>query len=394
MNNNGNKDNDTELQVPESKKNEYTGFLKTLSTFTGDIYSLSCPSFLLSGVSTLEYGQYWADYPEYFAAIPKSTEEPERVVGVLKWYVSTLYGSFASRKDKDKIEKKPFNPILGEQFLARWNDRNGSGETVLFSEQVSHHPPISAFYLENQKAGVSANGHTGQKSHFRATAARIDVIQVGHIIVRMRDHSEKYLITLPSLQILGLWRGAPYVELSGTSVIQSNNYNILIEFSGKGWLSGDKHTFSATVRKNGSKEPLYTASGTWSEKSTLENHRTNEKTTFLDIQGSQRTTPIIAPEEDQNPLESRKLWKYVSQSIDSGDFATASKLKGDIEQRQRDKVKRGEEVNLQFFDWVEEDQEFLSLNDLINNKYLEDKYKERGSWVYEKLAFKNNNNGK
>jgi hypothetical protein len=49
---------------------------------------------------------------------------------------------------------------LGEQFLARWNDRNGSGETILISEQVSHHPPVSAVYLENQKAGVSANGHS------------------------------------------------------------------------------------------------------------------------------------------------------------------------------------------------------------------------------------------
>lgn len=110
-------------------------------------------------------------------------------------------------------------------------------------------------------------------------------------------------------------------------MIQSNNYNILIEFSGKGWLSGDKHTFNGVVRKNGSKEQLYVATGTWSGKSILENCRNNEKTIFLDIQGSQRAVPIITPEEDQNALESRKLWKYVSQAIDSGDFATASKLK-------------------------------------------------------------------
>lgn len=47
--------NDAEVIVNESKKSELSGFLKTLSTFTGDIYSLTCPSFLLSGVSTLEY---------------------------------------------------------------------------------------------------------------------------------------------------------------------------------------------------------------------------------------------------------------------------------------------------------------------------------------------------
>ena len=58
MNNNNNvtNDNDSDGQVVETKKSELSGFLKTLSTFTGDIYSLTCPSFLLSGVSTLEYG--------------------------------------------------------------------------------------------------------------------------------------------------------------------------------------------------------------------------------------------------------------------------------------------------------------------------------------------------
>ncbi|CAG8617097.1 24028_t:CDS:2 [Cetraspora pellucida] len=389
---NNSMDNDQEPQIPESKKNEYSGFLKTLSTFTGDIYSLTCPSFLLSGVSTLEYGQYWADYPELFAHISKPVDEAERAVAVLKWFVSTLYGSFASRKDKEKIEKKPFNPILGEQFLARWESINGCGETVLFSEQVSHHPPVSAIYLENKHAGVTANGHTGQKTQFKATAARIDVIQVGHIIVRLRDYPDKYLIMLPSLQILGLWRGAPYVELSGTSVIQSQNFNTVIEFTGKGWISGEKHTFYSVVRRNGSKDPLFTASGTWSGKSTLENHMTNEKSGFLDVGATHRATPIIEPIEKQNDLESIKLWQHVSKAINEGDFTTASKLKGEIEQRQRDKVKRGEATILQYFDWMEEDEGFLSLYNLIGSKlHLENKYKERGSWVYKGLLFKNNN---
>ena len=57
------------------------------------------------------------------------------------------------------------------------------------------------------------NKKAGQKSQFRPTAARIDVAQVGHILIHLRDYPEHYLITLPSLQILGLWRGAPYVEL-------------------------------------------------------------------------------------------------------------------------------------------------------------------------------------
>lgn len=39
-------------------------------------------------------------------------------------------------------EKKPLNPVLGELFYGTWPDENGRGETILVSEQVSHHPPI------------------------------------------------------------------------------------------------------------------------------------------------------------------------------------------------------------------------------------------------------------
>ncbi|CAG8535797.1 6516_t:CDS:2 [Paraglomus brasilianum] len=329
--------------------------------------------------------QYWADYPELFADIVKPNIEIDRAVNVLRWFVSTLYGSFASRKDKEKIEKKPFNPILGEQFIARWKDANDCGETVLFSEQVSHHPPVSAIYLENQKAGISANGHTGQKSQFRATAARIDVIQIGHVIVRLRDYPEQYLITLPSLQILGLWKGAPYVELSGTSYIQSQNYNIRIDFSGKGWISGEKHSFTGVIRSNDSTDPLLTATGVWDGKSTLENHLDRKKTPFFNV-AKPKTEPIIAPEDEQDPIESRRLWRYVANAINEGDFATASQLKAEIEQRQRDKVKNGEETILRFFDWVENDTVKNNLEELISGP-RDDRYVERGSWIYKRLSF-------
>lgn len=65
-------------------------------------------------------------------------------------------------------EKKPLNPVLGEQFFGSWPaPADGSrGETTLVVEQVSHHPPITAYYMENKQAGVSLNGHSGQKTSF------------------------------------------------------------------------------------------------------------------------------------------------------------------------------------------------------------------------------------
>lgn len=87
----------------------------------------------------------------------------ERMVQVVKWYLSTFH---AGRKSP--VAKKPYNPILGETFQC-WYDLNdklpsqsepsqamnsdtekiGSGpvtwanknQLTFIAEQVSHHPP-------------------------------------------------------------------------------------------------------------------------------------------------------------------------------------------------------------------------------------------------------------
>lgn len=78
----------------------------------------------------------------------------ERMLAVVRWFMSTLYGSYASRCTNGLNEKKPYNPILGEQFKCKL------GNVKCVCEQVCHHPPVSAFYLEDEQAGVSLNGHS------------------------------------------------------------------------------------------------------------------------------------------------------------------------------------------------------------------------------------------
>ncbi|CAJ0758894.1 19880_t:CDS:2, partial [Entrophospora sp. SA101] len=101
---------------------------------------------------------------------------------------------------------------------------------------------------------------------------------------------------------------------------------------------------------------------TWAGLSSLEKGDTKEKSTFFDVEDSKRATPIVTPIDEQGDLESRRLWNY-----------------GDIEQKQRDKVKNGIKSDLQYFEWHDDDQLFLSLEKLIDNKYhLDDKYREKG----------------
>jgi oxysterol-binding protein-related protein 9/10/11 len=62
-------------------------------------------------------------------------------------------------------EKKPLNPFLGELFLGHWDDAE-VGETKLISEQVSHHPPVTAYCIINEKNGVTLQGYNGQRASF------------------------------------------------------------------------------------------------------------------------------------------------------------------------------------------------------------------------------------
>ena len=50
-------------------------------------------------------------------------------------------------------QRKPFNPILGETYEGVWPD--GS---KIFVEHISHHPPISAFQIENSDGLFTMDG--------------------------------------------------------------------------------------------------------------------------------------------------------------------------------------------------------------------------------------------
>ena len=87
------------------------------------------------------------------------------------------------QKGKDRLTKKPYNPILGEVFQRQCtlpNDTEESAELVSegpvpwvsknsvtsVAEQVSHHPPISAFYAECFIKKIQVRAHIWTKSKF------------------------------------------------------------------------------------------------------------------------------------------------------------------------------------------------------------------------------------
>lgn len=348
--------------VPPQNRGSWSSFLKSIASFNGDLSSLTAPPFILSTTSLTEYSSYWAEHPSIFVAPAAEKDPAKRALLVLKWFLTTLKQQYSSRNEKLGSEKKPLNPFLGELFTGKWED--GAGTTHLVSEQVSHHPPVTAYCIWNDKHGVRLQGYNAQKASFSRT---IHVKQIGHALLHLDAYNEDYLITLPSLHIEGLIYGSPFVELNKNTYIQSSTgFTAKVDYSGKGWLSGKKNSFTASLYPTGAeRSPLYTIDGQWTDAFTIKDAKTKAQVDSYSAKASRTTPLIIAPQDQQDPLESRRAWSKVAAAISKGDMDTTGMEKSKIENQQREMRRQeqadGKEWQRRYFSRVEKDDVFEKL---------------------------------
>lgn len=368
---------------------------QSIASFNGDLSSLTAPPFILSSQSLTEFSSYWATHPPIFTAAAAESDPAKRAMLVVKWFLSTLKHQYASRSEQFGNEKKPLNPFLGELFLGSWNDE--AGKTTLISEQVSHHPPTTAYCIRNDRTGVQLEGYNAQKASFKST---IIVKQIGHAVLTVPVGSgdskelERYLITLPSLHIEGLIFGAPFVELDGsTTITSSSGFSAKIDYSGKGWLSGKKNTVIATVfPTDNEKEVLYNVAGQWTKEFEIYQGpaKKNSKSTLVsvyDAAGTSQSELKLEPLEKQHPLESRRAWSKVAEAIQKSDMDTVSVEKTKIEQAQR--LMRAKETagnhtwERRYFKAATEDETLTLLGKAAGVPLDGDKDKTGGLWRFD-----------
>jgi hypothetical protein len=384
-------------------------FLKTLSRHTSDLHKLNCPALLVSGVSLLEYVQHWGDHPELLVDIDAAPGPRERIKAVVRWILSTLHGSFASRTPTDgSYERKPYNPILGEQFYAWWLQH---GQRVVV-EQVSHHPPVSAFYLANQRAGVHVNGFSGQATNFTGTGIRYR--QPGRVFLYLERHDEEYCITLPELEINGLLTGRPFVEITGEiDVTSTTQWAAHLKFNSAGsfikrwlWRNNLRDTFGGTIFHTGigvvdwdlwgnwktrmycapfdrTKELIAGAPSTSPENCPTPEHgkvlvseeiedyaeremskkkveaeieEMEEEFIFYDAQANTAVKPMVKPLDRQNDMESRRVWLFTTQALANQDYERAEAMKTAVEEQERslrrERAARNEQWQPRLFVWM------------------------------------------
>jgi hypothetical protein len=374
-----------------SNRSTLKEFLASIATVQGDLSNITAPPFVLGKFSTVELPQYWADHPSLFIA-PALEKTPEkRALLVLKWFLGSLRNQqYAGRREEDGV-KKPLNAFLGELFLGSWN--NKFGETRLISEQVSHHPPVTACYLWNDKHGIRAEGFTQQEITFSGS---VNIKQKGYAILHIDEYEEDYLIPVPNVKVKGILSGTPYPELvSNYSIISSNGIVSEIKFEGKSLLGlggGTKNSFEAkTYRTIAPKAELYTARGSWNGEYSVHAAISGREIDFVDV-GAHKSVPItVADRSEQDPWESRRAWGGVIDALQKGDMKGTSDAKFLVEkgqrQMRRDEYARGEQWQRVFFRRQERDPVFEKLYTASEDSFTVDP--EGGIWKIDTDAIAN-----
>ncbi|XP_038615943.1 oxysterol-binding protein-related protein 9 isoform X4 [Tachyglossus aculeatus] len=323
-----------------------------------DLTKVVLPTFILERRSLLEmYADFFA-HPDLFVSISDQKEPRERMVQVVRWYLSAFH---AGRKGS--VAKKPYNPILGEIFQCHWTLPSESEESAdpvaegpvpwvsrhsvtFVAEQVSHHPPISAFYAECFSKKIQFNAHIWTKSKFLGMS--IGVHNIGQGCVSCLDHDEHYILTFPN----GYGRSiltVPWVELGGECTINcpKTGYSATIVFHTKPFYGGKKHRVTADIFSPTDKKSFCSVEGEWNGVMYAK-YTTGENTVFIDT----KKLPIIKKKvrklEDQKEYESRSLWKDVTYNLKIRDIDAATAAKHRLEEKQRAEARERKEKEMQW----------------------------------------------
>lgn len=309
-----------------------------------DLTKVVLPTFILERRSLLEmYADFFA-HPDLFSAIPDYKTAEERMVQVVRWYLSAFH---AGRKSS--VAKKPYNPILGEIFRCQWQldetkktqtnnikeSTTGQQKLTFIAEQVSHHPPVSAFYAQNKDKAISCCAHIYTKSKYLGLS--VGVHNVGQGIINLHNHKETYVCTFPSAfgrSILTV----PWVELGGQVSIVCNEtgFKANIEFVTKPFYGGKKHRVMGEILRPNN-EPFLNIDGEWNGVMHYKEPPNNsDKQIFVDTTSLPVIKKKVEPVSVQESFESRNVWKEVTRALKLQDITTATAAKSFIEQRQRD----------------------------------------------------------
>ncbi|XP_030386161.1 oxysterol-binding protein-related protein 2 isoform X2 [Scaptodrosophila lebanonensis] len=283
-----------------------------------DLSKITMPVILNEPLSFL---QRLCEYMEYAGlltiAAQKETAE-ERMAHVAAFAVSALASNW------DRLGK-PFNPLLGETYELQ---RDGYR---IVCEQVSHHPPVSAFHAESPD--FKFHGSINPKLKFWGKS--VEIQPKGVVTLEFPKWNEAYTWTNVNCCVHNIIVGKLWIEQYGSMEItnHSTGHVALLTFKSSGSAAKNLHRVEGFVQDE-NKKKLFFLYGKWTEfikccpaenyESYLrEGNKKNGEKDFTD-------SPDGTPKKMFSKLHSFKLNSFRSLSIQDNDNGPPPEIEGDI----------------------------------------------------------------
>jgi len=290
---------------------------------------LQLPTFVLQPRSLLEKLTDSLVHPEIIQDISRMDNPQQRFMAVLQFYV----GGWHYRQPG---VRNPLNPVIGEIFRCKWS--HGDSESVYFAEQLSHHPPHSAFVYYNAKRGYALNANLAPTYvTFKGNSAETHIQGILRLHVFGKKFDEEiYEMTYPSMIVKGILFGALTYEVVGKTIIRclSTGYEAEFDFKQKSMFRGKINAVGGKVKHG--KDILYLINGFWDSIIYLQDANNKDNTGVLfDNTQHKIAEKIVPPKEQQAPNESRRLWEDVIREMLKNDEDEALAAKRKLEATQR-----------------------------------------------------------
>jgi len=324
--------------------------LRTLKMGT-NLTSFTAPGSLMLPFSTTELMLHGSSCSA--AGFGEAVREPDvsrRMVRVLSAHLSALSETLSAPM------MKPYNPVLGELLVARGGGIGLAWQACI--EQVSHHPPLTAFHVEGHAGGGAFRhyGSSGAVPIFRGNTVEVRMVaNPGGTVLTLEDGTEEvYRVKgLPSLCLRGvLGIGRSFCEWAGELHIECVTSGLVgkVAFAAAKWFgTGGYHRVQGTVVAGGDKNApvLYKISGAWTQRvvATATSGGTELEMLPALPGGAERPTGMTALPEcplydmpahslrwERHP---KQVWAELTTALKAHDWSAARAAKRKVEEERR-----------------------------------------------------------
>jgi hypothetical protein len=179
----------------------------------------------------LSFLQRMVEYMEYAQLLVKASGSDD-VIERLE--MVTAFAVSATAANWERIGK-PFNPLLGETYEL---DRKELGYRIV-CEQVSHHPPVSAFHAESEHYMLHGSIHPKLKFWGKS----VEVTPKGTITLHLLRHGEVYTWQNVNCSVNNVIVGKLWIEHFGTLEVTNHQtkHKAVLNFKASDMLGKDLH---------------------------------------------------------------------------------------------------------------------------------------------------------